>query len=114
MPLMYVVLMHYLIVILPCEFRGIIFHKLQLIARLPGHLPRNCKIPGSMPSWGFLLLLFPWARNFIPIASATQLLNQENILCNQGTSEKQLSIVDVVIPVEKSVTATRIPKDTSP
>jgi len=54
---------------------------------------------------GFLLLLFPWARNFTPIASATQLLNREHIvtvLCNQGTAEKQLSIADVVILVKKS------------
>jgi len=50
----------------------------------------NRKVSGSMPSWGFLLLLFPWARNFTPIASATQLLNRENIVCNQDTAEKQL------------------------
>jgi len=74
-------------------------------SRLPGHLPGNCKVPGSMPSWGFLLLLFPWTRNFTPIVSVTQLLNREHtycIVCNQGTAEKQLSIPDVVIPVEKS------------
>jgi len=57
-----------------------------------------------MPSWGFLLvLLFPWARKFTPIASATQLLNRENIVivCNQGTAENSF-IADVIIPVEKS------------
>jgi len=43
-----------------------------------------------MPSWGFPLLLFPWARNFTLIASATQLLNRIIIVCNQGTAEKQL------------------------
>jgi len=61
-------------------------------SRLPGHLPGNCKVPGSMPSWGFLLLLFPLARNFTPIASATQLLNWENIvyIVYQDTAEKQL------------------------
>jgi len=37
------------------------------------HRPGNREVP--WPGWGFLLLLFPWARNFIPIASATQLLN---------------------------------------
>jgi len=58
-----------------------------------GHLPGNRKVPGSMLSWGFLLLLFPWARNFTPIASATQLLNR--VLCNEGTAEKQLSIADL-------------------
>jgi len=51
------------------------------------------------------LLLFPWAKKFTPIASATQLLNCEHILLYcvyQGTAEKQLSIADPVIPVEKS------------
>jgi len=43
-----------------------------------------------MPSWGFLLLLFPWERNLTPIASVTQLLNQE-IVYIQGTAEKQQS-----------------------
>jgi len=53
-----------------------------------------------MPSWGYLLLLFPWARNFTPIASATQLLNQENIvyIVYQGTAEKKPHKLDVVIP----------------
>jgi len=48
--------------------------------------------------------LFPWPRNFTLIASATQLLNREVILycVHQGTAEKQLSIADAVIPVEKS------------
>jgi len=45
---------------------------------LPGHLPGNHKVPGSMPNQGFLQLLFPWARNFTPIASASQLLNREH------------------------------------
>jgi len=66
----------------------------QASSRLPGNLLGNCKVPGSMPSWGFLLLLFPWTRNFTPIASATQQLNWENtvlyIVCKQGTAEKQL------------------------
>ena len=51
------------------------------VGRLPGHLPGNRKVPGSMPGQGFLQLLFPWARNFTPIASATQLINREHILC---------------------------------
>jgi len=33
--------------------------------------PGNREAPGSMPGWGFLLLLFPWARNFTPIASCS-------------------------------------------
>jgi len=38
----------------------------------------------------FLLQLFPWARNFTPIASATQLLNR-NVVYNmyQGMAEEQ-------------------------
>jgi len=61
-------------------------------------------VPGLMPNWGFLLMLFPWERNFTPIASATQLLNLENIAIvrTQGTAKKQLYIADIVIPVEKS------------
>jgi len=60
-------------------------------SRLPGHLPGNRKVPDLMPGWGFLLLLFPWARNFTPIASATQLLNQEHIVYTmyQGMAEEQ-------------------------
>jgi len=60
--------------------------------RLPGNLPSNHKVPDSMPNRGFVLLLFPWARNFTPIASATQLLNREHIVLffYQGTAEKQL------------------------
>jgi len=50
-----------------------------------------------MPSWGFLLLLFPWGRNFTPIASATQLLNREHIVYQDSC------IADVVIPVKKSL-----------
>ena len=34
---------------------------------ITGHLPGNRKVPGLMPGQGFLLLLFPWARNFTPI-----------------------------------------------
>jgi len=34
------------------------------------HWPGNHEVPGSMPGWGFLLLLLPcMARNFTPIAS---------------------------------------------
>jgi len=47
-------------------------------------------VPGLMPSWGFLLLLLPWARNFTPIASAIQLLNWEHIFyMYQGMAEEQ-------------------------
>jgi len=62
-------------------------------SRLSGHLPGNRKVPGSMPGCGILLLLFPWARNFNPIAPATQLENWEilSIVC-QGTAEKQLML----------------------
>jgi len=51
---------------------------------------------------GFLQLLFPWARNFTPIASATQLLNREHVLCIvwSGHSWKAALVADVVIPVE--------------
>jgi len=64
-----------------------------------------------MPSWGFLLLLFP-ARNFTPIASATQLLNREHIMnMYQGMAQEQppwyvrarettTSLVDAIIPVQ--------------
>ena len=30
--------------------------------KVPGLMPGNRKVPGLMPGWGFLLLLFPWAR----------------------------------------------------
>jgi len=70
------------------------------------------QVPGSMSNSGFLLLLFPWARKLTPIASTTQLLNRKHnncIVCNQGTAEKQLSIADVVIPVEKNLKKKRMP-----
>ena len=52
-----------------------------------------------MPCQGFLQLLFPWARNFTPIASATHLLNQEHILLFMwsGHSWKVALVADVVI-----------------
>jgi len=81
-------------------YHGLPFCTIYLCS--PGHLPSNRKVPGWMLSWGFLLLLFPWARNFTPIASAIQLLNRKHIaLCNQGTAEKEPSIADIVIPVRK-------------
>jgi len=51
--------------------------------------------------WGFLLLLFPWARNFTPIVSATQLLNQDIFYTTQGTAEEQ-PLTDIVISDEKN------------
>jgi len=35
-----------------------------VLRSLPRHWLGNHEVPGSMPGWGFLLLLFPWARNF--------------------------------------------------
>jgi len=66
------------------------YDEINYSSRLLGHLPGNRKAPGSMPGWGFLLLLFPWARNFTPIASATQLLNREHIVyMYQSMAEEQ-------------------------
>jgi len=52
-----------------------------------------------MPSWGLLLLLFPWARNFTPIASAVK-PETYCILCIRAQL-KSSCIADVVIPVKK-------------
>jgi len=60
-------------------------------------------LPLSGQSWGFLLLLFPWARNFTPITSATQLLNREHIVYVIRAQLKSSSIADVVIPVKKNL-----------
>ena len=56
-----------------------------------------------MPGQGFLQLLFPWARNFTPIASATQLLNREPMIVfmKSGHSWRVALVADAVIPVEK-------------
>ena len=44
------------------------------------------------PAGDFLLLMFPLARNFAPIARATQLLKRDNIgLCAQDRAEEQPS-----------------------
>jgi len=62
-------------------------------SKLLGHLPGNRKVPGLMPGWGFLLLLFPWARNFIFIALCSHPAVKPGThcaLCYQGTAEKQL------------------------
>ena len=40
-------------------------------------LSGNRKVPGSMPGCGILLLLFPWARNFTPMAPPTRVENGE-------------------------------------
>jgi len=55
------------------------------------------------PVGAFLLLLLPWARNFTPIASATQLLNQEHIVyCVAIRVQLKSSCkADVVIPVKE-------------
>ena len=61
-----------------------------LSRRVPGHLPGNYKVPGSMPRCGILQLLFPWVRNFTPITPANQLLNREKYCTSifQGTAEE--------------------------
>jgi len=55
----------------------------------------------------FMLLLFPWARNFTPIASATQLLNQCCTLCAIRAQLKSSSIADIVIPVKNLKTTNK-------
>jgi len=59
----------------------------------------------AFAGWGFLLLLFPWTRNFSYSHCFSHPAVKPGtycILCNQGTAEKQLHIADVVIPVKKS------------
>ena len=41
---------------------------------------------------GFLLLLFPWARNFTPIASANQLLNRDTLYINMHRAQLKNSL----------------------
>ena len=60
---------------------------------MSGHLPGNRKVPGSMPGCGILLLLFPWARKFTPIAPATQLLNRKILcMCIPGHNRRAASV----------------------
>jgi len=46
-----------------------VHHQMGGSSKLPG----DRKVPGLMPGWTFLLLLFSWVRNFTPVVSATQL-----------------------------------------
>jgi len=52
-----------------------------------------------MPDQGFLLLLFPWARNFTSIASATHLLTG-TCLCVSGHGYRADYLADAIIPIE--------------
>jgi len=70
-------------------------------SRLPGHLPSNCKVPGSIPSCvcGFLQL---WQETVLSHPAIKP--EQYCVLCDQGTAEKQLhAVADVIIPVGQRV-----------
>jgi len=75
---------------------------------MPGHLPGNRKVPGSMPSRGFLLLFSVSLGKkpaLLPLPQpCTQLLNQENIvycMCVIRAQLKSSFIADVVITIKK-------------
>jgi len=67
----------------------------------------NRKVPGLMPSWGPLLLLFPWARNFTPIASATQLLNREHIVLCKFRAQLKNSSPQLMLSSWKEMSQTK-------